>query len=174
MDVRRKFLIQSAARPQHSCPELRCPIPGGAPGHGWALVNLSWGQPAHGRAGPEGFLPIQLCCGSVIDSMKSTATGTAKVATIVSVKYPNVWKETTHDRCFLPRMQDKAQPGHRAEAHPRLREHQAAGWSSVPHSTPRTKKLRPGRIPAAGALLTPSTPGSVLPHLPLAVLPHYS
>jgi len=31
------------------CPELWCPIPGGAWGHGWALGSLSWGHSAHGE-----------------------------------------------------------------------------------------------------------------------------
>ena len=46
----RKCFTQRAVRPQHCCPELWGPIPGGAQGCGWALGNLR-GQAAHGRGG---------------------------------------------------------------------------------------------------------------------------
>ena len=36
--------LLGAVRCCHCCPELCCPIPGGAPGYGWALGSLScWG-----------------------------------------------------------------------------------------------------------------------------------
>jgi len=46
-DVRRKF--SDAVRCCTAAQSCGCPIPGGAPGHGWALGSLSWEYPAHGR-----------------------------------------------------------------------------------------------------------------------------
>ena len=61
----RRYQPVSAVRPWH-CPGLWCPIPGGAPDHGWALGSLSWGaaSPWRGGAGGFGSLPTQPRCDS--------------------------------------------------------------------------------------------------------------
>jgi len=61
--IRRKSFPQRAVMPRHCCPELWVPIPGGAPGHGWALGSLSWGaaSPWQGGAGGCEGPSTQLC-----------------------------------------------------------------------------------------------------------------
>lgn len=55
-----KFFTMKAVRRCTAAQSRGCPLPGGVPGHGWAMGSLSWGQSALAGMGLGGlYSPLQ-------------------------------------------------------------------------------------------------------------------